>query len=321
MTVHVAMTPQVVSDINSMAGSTYEAALLNQHIGSCFTQIDFDFFDKRNNVYPCRGCRVQIACAIYRAERAGIQGVRDRFLTGLVKPADGTPYPVPPELYDAIMAIKQAKAAPPPPPPPTAPEAEAAPAPEAVGTAPPLVPPSAPMPDAIMAAASAVSVAGGPPEGWRAFDRDQLAKLCLALGYTEQDLFKKRQTTLITLIEKKKPEWCEAPAPAAPTIEPPPPVPVEDEPPEAVEPAPAPTPVPAAPPTKKADAPKAAPPKAAPLAVEPAEVEPAEVEREHTGPLIAAVRVQGRAEEVADMIAEMFGDRIVEAHVVGKDAA
>lgn len=321
MNQQVVMTPQVVADINEMVGTSYEAATLNQHVGSCFSQIDFDFYDAPSKGYPCRDCRIQLACAIYRAERAGYRGVRDKYLIGIVKPADGSPIPAPPELMDAIEQSRKAKPLQPPPPPPTqAPEAPEAPEvvtarPPPVTTAPPSSPPvattapppspptppsSAPTPEAIAAAASPIPLNGAPPDGWPQLDRERLAAICLAVGYTEQDLFKKRATTLVTMILKRKPEWdTNEPEPAVEPVAAPPAVPVDSTDPD---PDPAPAPVVAV----QTPAASAAP------------VVPAATKR--VAAHVAAVRYQGNASAIAVAIIETFGDRIVEVHVADKDA-
>lgn len=356
------MTPKVVQDINRVVGADYTADMLTQFVGFCFSQIDFDFFDQENKTYPCRDCRIQLACGIHRAEKSGVRDARGRFLPGTKQTIsrNGETFDMfvaPAELIDAITSAKKpplalvpdpdpaavapdvGAVAPPlisaPQPPASAPPLPPAPPVPAASTAvsaqppPPLAapPPPAPSPNELAAAISPVPLNGTAPDGWPNLDRDRLVAICLALGYTEQDVFKKRVGGLIKMVVDKKPEWSTEPdepdAPAA--VEPPPPVPVE---PETVEPsaklAAAPEPVMSKSVERRLAAQQAPTPQVAALVPPESEPRPVETKLDDLGDDeegawvdvdVQHMKMTGRADNIAKRIAEVFGDLDVEVEI------
>jgi hypothetical protein len=220
----VPITPEVSSEINRIVGADYDYATLMENVGECFSMIDLD-------VPACQECAIQLACGVLLGERKyHILGVRERYATGKEDPA-------PPGLIAELKDFAERRAAPPPPPPPpaerpvvaaVAPPLTLVPPPQVLPFTPPAPPPaspvlpvSAPSPESIMAAS--VPSNGAPPTGWPNLERDDLAQLALQVGYSEDDVWKKRSKKLIELITAKKPAWGvpeelreEAPAAVAP---------------------------------------------------------------------------------------------------------
>lgn len=199
----IALTPAIADDANLILGwkcglNEYESA-----IGQCFSDVDFT---------ACVGCDAQRACSVYKARRLGVEDqVRDIIGTGDCSP-------VPPQavqvIQDAqlgqeIQVIVNAQ--------PTR-ENLCAPATEPVNevvTSTPL-PDVAPLPPGVIPGVVPVPVT---PDDLSTMDRESLVERALSLGFTKEDLHRKRVPALREMIRCAAKDTRPVEAAMNPTIE------------------------------------------------------------------------------------------------------
>ena len=218
----IQVTEDVAADINRLTKRKYTLNEFKVHVGHCFSTVDF-------SDPPCQQCSIQAVCCIYRGDRLGVSGIREEIEAASVVLRigdDGMPERlVTPDSVVRKIAEASGQAVPgqipEPPAPKASPSAPVAPPPPIPQALPPLpgvvkesthipavsAPTPPPEPESPKPPAALIPADGSAPDGWTAFSRVALVKMCHELGYSKKDTNFIKEKRLVKMIFDKKPEW------------------------------------------------------------------------------------------------------------------